>query len=482
MTANGYLRDILEDIQPDDRVLAAARVRRDESRRVAARFGGALRHYGSGSLQQGTAIGTGLDADCGVVLDRRTYPGLGPDGEGPRKIVEEVRTFLRDEMKDAHPDIRFRVGDRAIKITYHEPVDGSTDRTDDNDPTVDLIVALTHPDKGLFIPKKIHGMNTWDRSHPEKHNELFKTPKEVRRLRQEVARLFKAWNKQYDRPALSSFNITVLVWEALTENLDLAEALLQALSHAASSLERKRTDDPAGVSGSIKLLLDKETVLYRVRKARDRLKAAIDAGDDDCDVGSELSKVFWDYIEKCDDKQSLADHLRENKPVGVDKGRLTSTVGPGVVIARPRPRAYGQLSVKPRAITSPTRKEIARSQLRRFERRARDQYPNLRRTVIGGHISYRIAMSVVGYEDRIVTVKLGRYIDDPPRVRADGPSNSPHRYSDGSLCMWYPKDPPKQRWKFSNGLMELLVLVQQHLFREAWWRETGEWLGPEVPH
>ena len=483
MATNDHLRDILEGIQAEDRILAAARARRDEARRVAARFHGALRHYGSGSLQQGTAIGTGLDADCGVVLDRRIYPGLGPDDEGPREIVDKVRAFLRGEMKDAHPDIKFRVGDRAIKITYHEPVDGSTDRTDDNDPTADLIVALTHPSKGLFIPKKIHGMNTWDRSHPEKHNELFKTPKEVRRLRQEVACLFKAWNKQYDRPALSSFNITVLVWEAIAENLDLAEALLQALSHAASSLERKRTDDPAGVSGPIKLLLDKETVLYRVRKARDRLKAAIDAGDDDCDVRSELSKMFPDHIDKCEDKQHLAESLRRDKPVGVDKGRLTRTLGPGVVVARPRPRAYGQPTIIAlQALSSRARKEITRSQLRRFERRVRGHYRSFRRTALHGHISYTIPMSVEGYEDRLVTVELGRYINELPRIRADGPGDSPHRYSDGSLCIWYPDDPPEQRWKFSNGLMELLVLIQQHLFREAWWRETGEWLGPEVPH
>ena len=91
-------------------------------------------------------------------------------------------------------------------------------------------------------------------------------------------------------------------------------------------------------------------------------------------------------------------------------------------------------------------------------------------------------MSVVGYEDRIVTVELGRYINELPHITADGPGDSPHRYLDRSLCIWYPNDPPEQRWKFRNGLMELLVLIQQHLFREAWWRETGEWLGPEVPH
>jgi hypothetical protein len=69
-----------------------------------------------------------------------------------------------------------------------------------------------------------------------------------------------------------------------------------------------------------------------------------------------------------------------------------------------------------------------------------------------------------------------------PVIRADGPG-SPHRYDDrGRLCMWYPSDPPERQWVFEDGLLALLNLIQAHLFREAWWRETDEWLGPEAPH
>jgi hypothetical protein len=40
---------------------------------------------------------------------------------------------------------------------------------------------------------------------------------------------------------------------------------------------------------------------------------------------------------------------------------------------------------------------------------------------------------------------------------------------------------------FEDGLLMLINLIQAHLFKEAWWRETGgreggEWLGPEAPH
>ncbi len=42
--------------------------------------------------------------------------------------------------------------------------------------------------------------------------------------------------------------------------------------------------------------------------------------------------------------------------------------------------------------------------------------------------------------------------------------------------------PAKNRWVFDDGLVTLLGHIAAHLFREAWWRETGEWLGPEVGH
>lgn len=69
-----------------------------------------------------------------------------------------------------------------------------------------------------------------------------------------------------------------------------------------------------------------------------------------------------------------------------------------------------------------------------------------------------------------------------PRIYVDGPTESPHRYGERELCIWYPRDPPERRWVFEDGLLVLINLIQAHLFREAWWREKGEWLGPEAPH
>jgi hypothetical protein len=94
---------------------------------------------------------------------------------------------------------------------------------------------------------------------------------------------------------------------------------------------------------------------------------------------------------------------------------------------------------------------------------------------------YRVRMEVPYYKPREVEIRFEGWARTP-KVFVDGPNESPHRYPDGSLCIWYPRDPPEQRWVFSDGLLVLLNYIQAHLFREAWWRERGEWLGPEAPH
>lgn len=123
-----------------------------------------------------------------------------------------------------------------------------------------------------------------------------------------------------------------------------------------------------------------------------------------------------------------------------------------------------------------------------FERGAKEQFPSLKavnkRTGRKLCMEYSLTIDVPEYESRQIVIKMGTGYGSVPKVITDGPTNSPHRYDedDGELCIWYPKDPKECRWISSDGLLHLLVLIQAHLFREAWWRETGEWLGPEVPH
>lgn len=128
-----------------------------------------------------------------------------------------------------------------------------------------------------------------------------------------------------------------------------------------------------------------------------------------------------------------------------------------------------------------------------FERGVGEHFPSLKPVnKRSGHDiwrEYRLTMDVPEYESRQVVIKMKPDSGNTPKVTVDGPTSSPHRFHEegGELCMWYPWDPKECRWVFTDGLLHLLILIQAHLFREAWWRETGgddkgEWLGPEVSH
>ena len=116
-----------------------------------------------------------------------------------------------------------------------------------------------------------------------------------------------------------------------------------------------------------------------------------------------------------------------------------------------------------------------------FERGVKGQFPNLSTAKVRLGYQYNVTVPVPHYEARRIRIRFSG-MSDVPAVYADGPQESPHRYPDGSLCMWFPKDPIDCRWVFKDGLLNLIGLAMAHLFREAWWRETGEWAGEEVGH
>ncbi len=55
-----------------------------------------------------------------------------------------------------------------------------------------------------------------------------------------------------------------------------------------------------------------------------------------------------------------------------------------------------------------------------------------------------------------------------------------HTFGANTLCMWFPKDPPDRQWNRADGLLKLVDTAVAHLFKELYFRETGEWLGEEV--
>ena len=332
-----YLNDVHAELAPSDDTLSTARSRRDEVLAKARGYPGALRTYISGSIAHRTA-NQDTDADCGVVLDRRSYPNLGPDGkgEGPNQIVEDVREYLRDELKEDHPDIRFRVTKRAIQMSFNDPLD------DGSDPSVDLIVALTRKEQGLWIPN--NEAKYWDASDPEDHTRVLTAdPAGLRRVRAKVIRLAKGWNTQYSQPGLCSFNIEALALSCISEEHGVPDGLAELFRFAASDLKKCLTPDPAGVSKPIKLLMDHDTVVGRLSRAAGFMKDALDSDDDKTKVQDAMASLYWKYVDPpagADSKEAFAHALRGGTPVlGVSGGALS--LGTSGTTSLKSTRSYG---------------------------------------------------------------------------------------------------------------------------------------------
>lgn len=72
--------------------------------------------------------------------------------------------------------------------------------------------------------------------------------------------------------------------------------------------------------------------------------------------------------------------------------------------------------------------------------------------------------------------------EDYPKVFAESGAQSPHRFPDRSLCLYYPGDDRDLRWSADMGLEALLDMTAEHLYFEEYWRTHKKWLGAEAPH
>ncbi len=124
----------------------------------------------------------------------------------------------------------------------------------------------------------------------------------------------------------------------------------------------------------------------------------------------------------------------------------------------------------------------------RFEGPARQAYQSLRATRTGKgintRITYAVSVTVPEYGDqRAVKIRLANYTRRHlVTVTVGGPTESPHRYADGALGMWYPEDGLDRKWQPEEGLLTLIRYGRLHLFQETYWREYGDRPGPEAPH
>lgn len=291
---SNHLEALRERHKAGPTVLAAARARRDAVLTAVKSYPGWLRDFTSGSIAHQTVNDPVVDADCGMVLDRRSHPPLGPDGDGvgPFAVVHGVAETVALCIREAYPLATIRVTKRAIEVSFHHPLAVAGSPLREQDPSVDLIVALTRADApGLWIPNT--EANDWDASDPEKHTELFQEgDDELRRVRRRAIRLSKLYQRQFGDPVvISSFNQEAIGHAAVGDGIDLGTALWAICNRGAEELAAGLTADPAKVSDPIKCP-DQLTASSRYRTAADHLARAL-AHDDDAEyVKAEIGAMY----------------------------------------------------------------------------------------------------------------------------------------------------------------------------------------------
>jgi hypothetical protein len=81
----------------------------------------------------------------------------------------------------------------------------------------------------------------------------------------------------------------------------------------------------------------------------------------------------------------------------------------------------------------------------------------------------------------LVKVTYRPYI--APKVEVIAPQlrlNPEHTFSDGSLCLFFPKD---HTWSGENLLSKTILLwTAEWLYCYEIWLASGEWIGKEAPH
>lgn len=319
--ANALIDAIRRHVAVREDVLSAAKRRRDRVRELALQHPAARAGFNSGSVAHGTANAPLNDTDCGIVLDRRKYWTYGPDGEGrpPRPLLQEFSDWILPRLRRQYPNVTCEITKRALLFEFNDPLEFEGGVV--CDPSVDLIVGLDRRDgPGLWIP------NTerpgWDPSDPQRHTELFiATERELRVHRARVVRLAKvAVKNDGDAKVMCSFNIEALALEAVTETSPIAPALSAFLLAASEAIAVSLTDDPAGVSGPIKLPdgVTRAMASHRLEQLGRIVEASL-AAESEAEARRILSGVFGPQIDALreDERGRLRDALNARDGVGV---------------------------------------------------------------------------------------------------------------------------------------------------------------------
>lgn len=155
-----------------------------------------------------------------------------------------------------------------------------------------------------------------------------------------MIRLAKAAIKHDAQPVMIPFNITALALEHITEVRTLVEGLEHFLAQAASSIRAGLTEDPAKVSGKIKLPdgVTRETASKRLAYFSQQIKIAREHRDDRATVESALAELYPDQLPNA--SRSAKAGLTEDVRSG-DTSRIRSGFRIASSVAVPSARSYG---------------------------------------------------------------------------------------------------------------------------------------------
>jgi hypothetical protein len=309
VTAKGFYRQLLSDINVKDKEITDARTRRDELRStlVAAvsLYSTGVKSFPSGALAAGTQISPLNDVD--VVVTVPDY--LGGWFTNPDQAMLHVQTWVEPTIT-----AKFEFTTHAIKLTYPN-----------EDFTADIVVGVEQAN-GIVIPHcpagELHG---WLPAHPQRHAELVRQrrlPNHTAVFAQQV-RILKALNRYWqmstddNRKPLASFHVTALALAIFKKGEEVPhDEGTPRFLEAAAQMVMSPLPEPAGVGPALEARNPAEASAL-LSEAAARTRRALSVSD--AEAEAILNGVFGDPEQRR--------VLLGSDPIGVTDGRFVSVAG-----------------------------------------------------------------------------------------------------------------------------------------------------------
>ena len=439
----------------------------------------------SGSYSRHTAIERIQDVDVLVFVPRSQLDRT------PNAVLIELHGVLKDFPGGA---IDTRGQRRSVRITLEA-----------DDLHLDVVPSVLDGDLSRPIRVPDRHQETWIRSDPLGYAErLSGLNKEHGGKLVPLIKLFKAWrDEQMKRRRPKSYVLEVILLEGVQDgdlvlcDRGVAENVYDAFVYITDRFEElmdegkeaPRVSDPQVPSNLITKGWHRaafETFMTRAREARRAAKRALE-GEDEIKSSEEWQRVFGSkWPEESDVKEAARAEAQAVRPgeSSITAGGLiiAGALGVAAVSLAKRRRGHTAHSI-PRGIVMrgrvPRERDFPTRQLRGMRQAFPQFVPTLSR---GGGIMWNGTLQPTA-ESPLYHITIAHPFDRNPAVRVAKPAirpASPHRYRDGSLCLYWPRE---WRWSPRESLADTLVpWTVFWLYYYEIWLVTEQWLGPCSPH